>query len=101
MSIAIASDAALGISQEERLQRALAGDDGAFAWIVETFSSDMAQVCLVVVGDLVPAIFPTRMGSRYSSTPVGRSARSAPVRTNVGFPCTAGIRPRRRAGAIP
>ena len=52
MSIAIASDAALGISHEERLQRALAGDEGAFAWIVETFSSDMAQVCLVVVGDL-------------------------------------------------
>ena len=52
MSIAIASDVALGISHEERLQRALAGDEGAFAWIVETFSSDMAQVCLVVVGDL-------------------------------------------------
>ena len=52
MSIAIASDAALGISQEERLQRALTGDDAAFAWIVETFSSDMAQVCFVVVGDV-------------------------------------------------
>jgi RNA polymerase sigma factor (sigma-70 family) len=52
MSIAIASDVALGISQEERLQRAVAGDEGAFAGIVETFSSDMAQVCLVVVGDL-------------------------------------------------
>lgn len=52
MSIAITSDAALGISQEERLRRALAGDDHAFAWIVETYSSDMAQVCLVVVGDL-------------------------------------------------
>ena len=52
MSIAIASDAALRISHEEQLQRALAGDEGAFAWIVATFSSDMAQVCLVVVGDL-------------------------------------------------
>ena len=52
MDIAIASDIALGISQEERLQRALAGDESAFAWIVETFSGDMAQVCLVVVGDL-------------------------------------------------
>ena len=52
MSIAIASDAPLGITPEERLQRALAGDESAFAWIVETFSSDMAQVCLVVVGDL-------------------------------------------------
>jgi DNA-directed RNA polymerase specialized sigma24 family protein len=39
-------------THEERLQRALAGDESAFAWIVETFSSDMAQVCLVVVGDL-------------------------------------------------
>ena len=52
MSIAIASDAPLGITHEERLQRALAGDESAFAWIVETFSSDMAQVCFVVVGDL-------------------------------------------------
>ena len=52
MSIAIASDAPMGITHEQRLQRALAGDEGAFAWIVETFSSDMAQVCLVVVGDL-------------------------------------------------
>jgi RNA polymerase sigma-70 factor (ECF subfamily) len=52
MSIAIASDAALRISHEEQLQRALAGDEGAFAWIVETFSSDMARVCFVVVGDL-------------------------------------------------
>ena len=52
MSIAIASDAPLGITHEQRLQRALAGDESAFAWIVETFSSDMAQVCLVVVGDL-------------------------------------------------
>lgn len=52
MSIAIASDAALSLSPEERLQRALAGDEGAFAWIVETFSSDMARVCFVVVGDL-------------------------------------------------
>jgi len=52
MSIAIASDAPLGIAHEEWLQRALAGDEGAFAWIVETYSSDMAQVCFVVVGDL-------------------------------------------------
>ena len=52
MSIAIASDAPLGTTHEERLQRALAGDESAFAWIVETFSRDMAQVCLVVVGDL-------------------------------------------------
>jgi hypothetical protein len=52
MSIAIASDARLGSTHEEWLRRALAGDEGAFAWIVETFSSDMAQVCLVVIGDL-------------------------------------------------
>ena len=52
MSIAIASNTPLGISQEERLRRALAGDESAFTWIVETYSSDMAQVCLVVVGDL-------------------------------------------------
>ena len=52
MSIAIASDAPLGIANEEWLQRALAGDEGAFAWIVETYSSDMAQVCFLVVGDL-------------------------------------------------
>ena len=52
MSIAIASDTPLGITQAERLQRALAGDEAAFTWIVETYSGDMAQVCLVVVGDL-------------------------------------------------
>ena len=52
MSIAIASDPALGVTHEERLQRALAGDETAFTWIVETYSADMAQVCLVVVGDL-------------------------------------------------
>jgi hypothetical protein len=52
LSIAIASDAPLGITDEDRLQRALAGDEGAFAWIVETSSSAMAHVCLVVVGDL-------------------------------------------------
>ena len=52
MSIALTSDVAPSISHEERLQRALAGDEAAFAWIVETFSGDMAQVCLVVVGDL-------------------------------------------------
>ena len=36
----------------EHLRRALAGDEPAFAWIVESFSADMAQVCLVVCGDL-------------------------------------------------
>ncbi len=36
----------------ERVQRALAGDEASFAWIVETFSADMARVCLVVCGDL-------------------------------------------------
>lgn len=51
MSIAITSDGPLG-TREERVQRALAGDETAFAWIVETYSGDMAQVCLVVVGDL-------------------------------------------------
>jgi RNA polymerase sigma factor (sigma-70 family) len=52
MSIAISSDTPLGATHEERLQRALAGDESAFRWIVETYSGDMAQVCLVVVGDL-------------------------------------------------
>jgi len=50
--MAIASDTSLGVTHEERLQLALAGDEAAFAWIVETYSGDMAQVCLVVVGDL-------------------------------------------------
>ena len=36
----------------ERVRRALAGDEPSFAWMVETFSADMAQVCLVVCGDL-------------------------------------------------
>lgn len=52
MSITIASDTPLGITHAERLRRALAGDETAFAWIVETYTRDMAQVCLVVVGDL-------------------------------------------------
>jgi hypothetical protein len=43
MSIAIASDAPLGVTHGERLERALAGDESAFAWIVETFSSDTAR----------------------------------------------------------
>ena len=34
------------------LDRALAGDEDAFRWIVETFSSDMRQVAFVVCGDL-------------------------------------------------
>lgn len=50
--MAIASGAPLGIAAEERVRRALAGDEAAFAWIVETYSGDMAQVCLVVIGDL-------------------------------------------------
>jgi RNA polymerase sigma-70 factor, ECF subfamily len=37
---------------EQVLPRALAGDEAAFRWIVETFSSDMRQVCFVVCGDL-------------------------------------------------
>jgi RNA polymerase sigma-70 factor (ECF subfamily) len=32
--------------------QALAGDEAAFRWIVESFSSDMRQVCFVVTGDL-------------------------------------------------
>jgi len=47
-----ASDVPLGIAATERIRRALDGDEAAFRWIVETYSSDMAQVCLVVVGDL-------------------------------------------------
>jgi RNA polymerase sigma factor (sigma-70 family) len=49
----------------ERVRRALAGDEPSFAWMVETFSADMAQVCLVVCGDLdladeaVAAAWPT------------------------------------------
>jgi RNA polymerase sigma factor (sigma-70 family) len=35
-----------------RVERALAGDEASFAWIVETFSADMTQVCMVVCGDL-------------------------------------------------
>ena len=36
----------------ERVHLALAGDEQAFAWIVETFTADMAQVSYVVCGDL-------------------------------------------------
>jgi len=52
MSIAIAPETPLGITHSEQLQRAVAGDETAFAWMVQTYSSDMAKVCLVVVGDL-------------------------------------------------
>ncbi|MBI2780732.1 MAG: sigma-70 family RNA polymerase sigma factor [Chloroflexi bacterium] len=34
------------------IERALAGDESAFRWIVETHSSDMRQVAFVVCGDL-------------------------------------------------
>jgi RNA polymerase sigma-70 factor, ECF subfamily len=40
-----------GASTGDQLQRALAGEDAAFEWIVETFSPDMATVCFVVCGD--------------------------------------------------
>ena len=80
MSIAIASDVALGISQEER-RRALAGDEGAFAWIVATFSSDMAQVCLVVVATwnwrMRPSLPPGQSPGARSAACAIRSA-SAP-----------------------
>jgi RNA polymerase sigma-70 factor (ECF subfamily) len=33
------------------VSRALAGEEAAFEWIVETFTGDMAQVCFVVCGD--------------------------------------------------
>ena len=36
----------------ERIHLAIAGDELAFAWMVETFTSDMAQVSYVVCGDL-------------------------------------------------
>lgn len=52
MSIAIATDTPLSVPHEEWLQHARAGDEAAFTWIVETYSGDMARVCLVVVGDL-------------------------------------------------
>lgn len=35
----------------ELVSRARAGDEAAFEWIVQRFSSDMAQVCFVVCGD--------------------------------------------------
>ena len=38
-------------SAGDQVQRALAGDEAAFEWIVETYSTDMAQVCFVVCGD--------------------------------------------------
>ena len=50
--MAIASPTRVELDLAERVQRAMAGDEPSFAWIVETFSSDMAQVCLVVCGDL-------------------------------------------------
>lgn len=39
------------ISPAAQINRALAGNEAAFEWIVETFSGDMAQVCFVVCGD--------------------------------------------------
>jgi RNA polymerase sigma-70 factor (ECF subfamily) len=38
-------------SAGDQVQRALAGDESGFEWIVETYSADMAQVCFVVCGD--------------------------------------------------
>ena len=44
------------IDQAERIvPMALAGDDAAFRWIVETFSSDMRQVAFIICGDLALA----------------------------------------------
>ena len=43
----IVTNAAAG----EQVQRALAGEEAAFEWIVETYSADMAHVCFVVCGD--------------------------------------------------
>jgi RNA polymerase sigma factor (sigma-70 family) len=43
---------AVDLPAAERVRLALAGDEPAFTWIVETFSADMAQVCFVVCGDL-------------------------------------------------
>ncbi len=43
----IVTNAAAG----DRVSRALAGDEAAFEWIVETYGSDMTQVCFVVCGD--------------------------------------------------
>ena len=40
------------LAPAEWVQRALDGDEPSFAWMVETFSADMAQVCMVVCGDL-------------------------------------------------
>ena len=38
-------------SAGDQVQRALAGEEAAFEWIVETYGADMAQVCFVVCGD--------------------------------------------------
>src|SRR4051794_15780631 len=43
----IVTNAAVG----DQLRRALAGEESAFEWIVETYSNDMARVCFVVCGD--------------------------------------------------
>jgi RNA polymerase sigma factor (sigma-70 family) len=46
------TDTAVDLSAAERVREALAGDEPAFAWMVETYSPDMARVCYVVCGDL-------------------------------------------------
>jgi RNA polymerase sigma factor (sigma-70 family) len=51
-AVATVSTARVDLAAAEHVQRALAGDEPSFAWMVETFSPDMAQVCLVVCGDM-------------------------------------------------
>jgi RNA polymerase sigma factor (sigma-70 family) len=51
-AMATASTARVESDVTARVERALDGDEASFAWIVETFSADMARVCLVVCGDL-------------------------------------------------
>lgn len=50
--MATASGTRVDFAAAERIQRALDGDEPSFVWMVETFSADMTQVCIVVCGDL-------------------------------------------------
>jgi RNA polymerase sigma factor (sigma-70 family) len=41
----------ISASAGEQVRRALAGDEAAFRWLVDTYTPDMARVCFVVSGD--------------------------------------------------
>ena len=49
--MATATRMIINASASEHVRRALTGDEAAFEWIVETYSTDMAQVCFVVCGE--------------------------------------------------